>query len=83
MRHLLLAPLFLILSLPVQAADPVVHLVLSFSRGTIKAYRPMTQAAVVMPMISMDKCQEEGALATTRNNDEVRTFFWCIEGGVR
>ena len=79
MRHYLLPAILLIFSTPIQASESVVHLVLSFSRGTIKTNRPMSQAAVVMPMASMDKCQEEGAIATTRNKDEIRTFFWCID----
>ncbi|WP_320674019.1 hypothetical protein [Prochlorococcus sp. MIT 1341] len=77
MRCLLLAPLLLTFSIPVQAADPAVHLVLSFSRGT------GSQSSVSMPMASMDVCQEEGALATSRNTKEYNTFFWCIDGGVQ
>ena len=83
MRYFLLPAILLIFSTPMQASEPVVHLVLSFSRGKIKVNRPMSQAAVVMPMVSMDKCQEEGAIATTRNKEEIRTFFWCIDGGIQ
>ncbi len=80
MRRLLLAPLLLTFSIPVQAADPAVHLVLAFSRGP-GVYGSMS--SVSMPMASMDQCQEEGALATTRNKKEYSTYFWCVDGGVQ
>ena len=79
MKRLLL-PLLAALALPtaaIHANETAFYLVLGFSRNKVQG---ATHSSIAIPVASMEQCEAQGALAMSRNTNEVNTRYWCIEG---
>ena len=54
-----------------------VSLVLNFARGPGPGY---SDTAVVIPMISLEACKDEGEKVTKKNKKRVNSMYWCVQG---
>jgi len=76
-RKIFLLPFIFSLTVPIQANEAAFYLVLGFSRNKVQG---ATHSSVAIPVASMDQCEAQGALAMTKNTNEVNLRYWCIEG---
>ena len=53
-----------------------VSLVLNFARGPGPGY---SDTAVVIPMISLEACEEQGEKISKKNKKRVNSMYWCVE----
>ena len=54
-----------------------VHLVLKFGRGQGLGFSDTT---AVIPMRSIESCEEEGEKAIKKHKKDINVHYWCIEG---
>ena len=67
-----------LLTVPVFAQQQSgVHLVLKFGRGMGTGF---SDTAAVIPMSSLESCEEQGEKAVKKHKKDINTHYWCIEG---
>ena len=87
---LLLALGFILFSVPslAQEQDGVfamppeqggVHLVLKFGRG-MNGMTGFSDTTAVIPMRSIESCEEQGKKAIKKHKKDINAHYWCIEG---
>ena len=80
MRLLLALSFASLLSVPVLAQEQGgVHLVLKFGRG-MNGVTGFSDATAVIPMTSIEVCEEQGEKAVKTHKNDINTHYWCIEG---
>ena len=78
MKSLLALGFVSLLSVPAIAQEQGgVHLVLKFGRGMGNGFSDTT---AVIPMSSMESCEEQGEKAVKKHKSAINTHYWCIEG---
>ena len=49
-------------------------------RNTNSGIATLPNTAVVIPMISLEACNDEGEKVTKKNKKQVNSMYWCVQG---